>query len=171
MNTFTRLLAVLAALTLVAAACDSSDDAGDEASPPAESSSPGDAGGPTDGIGRADPTAGEKLLTLGDGRLVDEKGFSLYLFTNDDDGVSVCTDGCEATWPPLVSPSGDVPAAAGINGSLIGTIERADGSLQVTFDDHPLYYFSGDLEEGATNGHGSGGVWFLISSEGTAVEA
>ena len=93
--------------------------------------------------------------------LVDAKGMTLYIFTKDTPGVSNCTGGCLATWPPLVA-MGDLVAGAGMMGKL-GFITRADGTKQVTYNDMPLYYFSSDKAPGDTTGQGVGGVWFMMS--------
>ena len=68
-------------------------------------------------------------------------GKSLYVFTPDTGTSSNCNDDCAANWPPLtVTMADDVAAGTGVTGTL-GTITRADGSLQVTLGGHPLYYF------------------------------
>ena len=97
--------------------------------------------------------------------LVDPAGRSLYLFTPDTPGVSNCTGGCALTWPPLLTV--EAPAAgSGVASSLLGTISRADGSIQVTYDGLPLYYFDNDISPGDANGQTVGGVWWVISAQG-----
>jgi predicted lipoprotein with Yx(FWY)xxD motif len=93
--------------------------------------------------------------------LVDEKGMTLYLFTKDTPGVSNCKDACLTAWPPLLT-SGDPRADDGVTGKL-GTITRDDGSLQVTYNDLPLYYYISDVAPGDTVGQGVGGVWFVVA--------
>lgn len=172
-----RLTALVLALALVAAACDDGDDnTVDDAPPPAADLEPeGDAAGDDQPVERADPAAGADLVHVSESDLgeylTDGNGYALYLFTNDEGGVSTCTDACATTWPPLVSPTAEVPVADGVDAALVGTIERDDGSLQVTFDGQPLYYFGGDQAPADQNGHGSGGVWFLVAPDGSAVEA
>ncbi len=82
-------------------------------------------------------------------------GRTVYTFTKDtkDSGTSNCTGGCIQTWPPLTIPAGTTPAGGdGVNGQL-GTITRVDdGSLQVTYNGLPLYFFSGDNAPGDANG-------------------
>ena len=85
--------------------------------------------------------------------LVDGEGNTLYLFTPDAQGESVCYDQCEEAWPPLV---GDVSAGDGVDGSLLGAVERTDGSLQATYNGWPLYYFAADSAPGDINGHVDG---------------
>ena len=98
--------------------------------------------------------------------VVDSDGNTLYLFTPDAQGDSTCYDQCEANWPPLV---GDVTAGEGLDADLLGSTDRTDGSVQVTYNGWPLYYFAGDTAPGDTNGQGLNGVWFVVSPDGNAV--
>lgn len=102
--------------------------------------------------------------------LVDGQGRSLYLFTNDtqNSGASTCADDCLAEWPALTT-DGDPAAGEGVDASLLGTITRDDGSIQVTYNGWPLYYFADDTAAGDTNGQGLGDVWFLVTPAGEAV--
>ncbi len=93
--------------------------------------------------------------------LVDEKGMTLYLFTKDTPGVSNCSGSCLTAWPPLLT-SGEPRAGDGVTGKL-GTITRDDGSLQVTYNDMPLYYYVTDVKPGDTTGQDVGGVWFVVA--------
>jgi len=91
-------------------------------------------------------------------------GMTLYVFTNDKPGESVCFDQCEQNWPPLTVAAGVTPAkASGIEGTL-GVHVRPDGSRQVTLDDKPLYYWAFDEAVGDATGQGVGGVWFVVSA-------
>lgn len=92
--------------------------------------------------------------------LVDEKGMTLYLFTKDSPGVSNCKEACLDAWPPLLT-EGEPLAGEGVTGKL-GTITRDDGTVQVTYDDMPLYYYVSDVEPGDTTGQGVGGVWYVV---------
>lgn len=102
--------------------------------------------------------------------LTDSEGRSLYLFTKDTRGEpSTCYDKCAENWPPLIVE--EAPAAGeGVAASLLGTVERDDGSLQATYFGWPLYYFAKDEASGDTNGQGVGDVWFLVSPYGEAIE-
>ncbi len=87
--------------------------------------------------------------------LVDGKtGLTVYIFTKDvkDSGTSVCSGGCLVTWPALSVPAGATPSGgSGVTGKL-GTITRDDGTLQVTYNGLPLYFFKNDQAPGDANG-------------------
>lgn len=82
-------------------------------------------------------------------------GLTLYIFTEDvkDSGKSVCTGDCLVAWPALTVEAGETPTGGeGVTGAL-GTITREDdGSLQVTYNGLPLYFFQNDKEPGDLNG-------------------
>ena len=96
--------------------------------------------------------------------LVDStKGMTLYTWAKDTDENSQCNDACATAWPPLVTTVTTI-AGTGIKGSL-GTSKRKDGALQVTFNKHPLYFFSRDTAAGDTKGQGSqgfGALWTVV---------
>jgi len=98
--------------------------------------------------------------------LVDGDGNTLYLFTPDNQGESVCYDQCEAAWPPLVD---QIEAGDGVDASLLGTAPRTDGSDQVTYNGWPLYYFANDTAPGDTNGQGINDVWYVLAPAGNAI--
>lgn len=82
-------------------------------------------------------------------------GMTLYTFSKDvaGSGKSACSGACLQKWPALTLPAGTSPAAgAGVTGAL-GTITRDDGTLQVTYNGLPLYFFAGDHAPGDTNGN------------------
>ncbi len=119
------------------------------------------AGTPADGaeVATADSDLGQIL--------VDGEGFTLYLFDNDSEGESACTDDCAETWPPL---TGEATAGEGADAALLGTITREDGSEQVTYNGHPLYRFAPDEAPGDVNGQGVGEVWWVVSPEGESIK-
>jgi predicted lipoprotein with Yx(FWY)xxD motif len=101
--------------------------------------------------------------------LTNSEGRSLYMFENDTTSKSTCNEGCAPTWPAL-TVSGPPTAGDGVDMSLLSTSVRNDGATQVTYDGHPLYIYSGDTAAGDTNGEGIGGIWFLVSAKGEAVQ-
>lgn len=100
--------------------------------------------------------------------LVDEAGMTLYVFDSDEGSTSTCYDGCAQTWPPLEGPA---DAGDGADAALLGTTTRDDGTVQVTYDGQPLYYYAADQAAGDTNGQGVGGVWWVVAADGAAVRA
>jgi predicted lipoprotein with Yx(FWY)xxD motif len=103
--------------------------------------------------------------------LVNSRGHTLYLFAKDKKGKSACSGSCAKFWPPLLS-HGTPTAGAGVNASLLGTTRRSNGTLQVTYNKHPLYSYTLDKQEGQTNGEGSlafGAKWYAVSAKGTAI--
>ncbi|HEY5058542.1 MAG TPA: hypothetical protein VII51_05955 [Gaiellaceae bacterium] len=104
--------------------------------------------------------------------LVAGNGRTLYLFTADRK-TSACTGPCAALWPPLLA-KGSPTAGAGVKSSLLGTVKRLDGTRQVTYAGHPLYFFAPDARAGQTKGEGIvhfGGKWFVLSPLGMKVVA
>jgi len=97
----------------------------------------------------------------------------LYLFGADHRGASTCYGVCASAWPPLLSKGTTPSVGAGLNARLLGTTRRTDGSLQVTYAGHALYYYSGDTPGKimcqAANMHG--GFWYVVSADGSANKA
>ena len=100
--------------------------------------------------------------------LTDPSGNSLYLFTRDERNVSNCSGGCALAWPPLLTVD-DPVAGEGLDEGRIGTIDRSDGSKQVTYNGWPLYYYATDAKPGDTMGQDRGGVWFVVNTDGGPV--
>ena len=104
--------------------------------------------------------------------LVDDKGFTVYLFSNDTPGNkrSACsTVTCVTTWPPVLT--GESPPPSDIGGeSLVGSFERPDGlGTQLTYNGRPLHYFSQDLDPSDTRGQGQAGLWWVVSTSGEGI--
>jgi predicted lipoprotein with Yx(FWY)xxD motif len=85
---------------------------------------------------------------------------TLYIFTNDTQGVSNCVDQCLANWPAFVAEE-PLTLPEGVPGEL-SLIERPDGTMQVAYNGMPLYYYIDDTEPGDTTGHEVGDVWFVV---------
>lgn len=149
------VLASVAALGLFLAAC------GEETTDPV-------AGADEDGTeAAADPDLAVAASDLGE-ILVDGDGMTLYLFTEDPPGESVCFDDCLAAWPPLLV-DGEPSVGEGVDETLVGTLERDDGSTQVTYDDAPLYLWASDEQPGDVTGQDVQGVWYVVSPDGGAI--
>ncbi|MGA7671596.1 MAG: hypothetical protein WBW04_14305 [Nitrolancea sp.] len=121
------------------------------ASPAANEASP--VAGSTTVLVRDDATLG-KLLT-------DAKGFTLYFFTKDSDGKSVCNAGCAANWPPATA-DGTPTLPDGVTGTL-SLITRDDGSKQLAYNGKALYTYIKDTDPEDTYGQGVGGVWVVAT--------
>lgn len=149
----TRTALLAAGSILVLAACGNGDDAagGDEAA----------AGGGA--------TISVEASELGD-IVVDDEGRTLYAFLPDDQGPSTCYDDCAATWPAFVLDGGNPTGGDGVDAELLGTTEREDGTLQVTYDGWPLYHFANDQTADDVNGQGVGDVWYVVSPDGSPLQ-
>ena len=144
------LLAVAAAAAVLAACSSSATSSASDSSSPAAA------------------TAGSlKTATIGGATvLTNAEGFTLYSFAPDTPTKSNCNGTCAQNWPPVTGPA----TAAGVTGTF-GTIKRSDGSVQATFDGHPLYTFVGDTTPGQAKGNGlnaAGGLWHEVTTSGTA---
>ena len=103
--------------------------------------------------------------------LVNSRGHTLYLFAKDRNGKSACSGSCAKFWPPSLR-SGRPTAGSGVKASMLGTTKRSNGSLQLTYNKHPLYTFTLDKQAGQTKGEGMlafGARWYAVSAKGTAV--
>jgi predicted lipoprotein with Yx(FWY)xxD motif len=104
--------------------------------------------------------------------LVGSNGRALYLFQADMHGTSACSGACAAAWPPDIV-TGTPQAGSGVSQSLLGTITRADGTLQVTYNGHPLYYFTADAAGGTAHGQAVtafGAEWYVVGASGTKID-
>jgi predicted lipoprotein with Yx(FWY)xxD motif len=104
--------------------------------------------------------------------LVGPDGKSLYLFEADTSSKSTCSGACAQSWPPLTT-NGSPVAGSGVTKSLLSTSQRADGTMQVVYNGHPLYNYTGDTKAGDTNGEGStafGAGWDVVSPAGAKIE-
>jgi predicted lipoprotein with Yx(FWY)xxD motif len=122
-------------------------------------------GGPT---GVATVTAVSTKLGM---ILVDGSGRTLSLFEKDQPDQSACAGACAAAWP-VDNSSGTPKAGSGVKASLLATITRSDNTTQVTYNHHPLYYYSGDSQAGQQNGQGLnafGAAWFVVAPAGGKV--
>ena len=151
---FRRMLLALlavAAAAAVLAACSSSG-----------SSSASSSGSSSTGTSTSSPAAASagslKTATIGGATvLTSSKGFTLYSFAPDTPAKSNCNGTCAQNWPPVKGPA----TASGVKGTF-ATIKRSDGSVQATFDGHPLYTFAGDTAPGQARGNNlnvNGGLW------------
>jgi len=94
-------------------------------------------------------------------------GKVVYVFGADRASVSRCYGVCAAAWPPLLTSAKPV-AGPGVEAKLLGTTKRKDGRLQVTYNGHPLYYYSADKVGKIMCQHANmhGGLWLIIKPDG-----
>ena len=144
------------AAALVIAACGSS-------SSPATSGGTASSAAPASSAPGAAGSSALKTAKIGGAAVVtNAKGFALYWFVPDTATTSRCNGSCATFWPPVTGPA---TAGAGVTGKL-ATITRADGSVQATYNGHPLYTYVGDHAPGQATGNGlnvNGGVWHEVT--------
>jgi predicted lipoprotein with Yx(FWY)xxD motif len=141
--------------------------AGGEAAAANENAAP-NAAPPVSAVGNKTTTLSAKSLPRMGQVVVDDKGWVLYRFDKDTPNppASNCKDKCAQIWPPVLSNDGNIPQLEGIDSSLVGTIDRADGGKQVTIGGWALYRYIGDKTPGKWTGQGVGATWFVVSPNG-----
>jgi predicted lipoprotein with Yx(FWY)xxD motif len=99
--------------------------------------------------------------------VTDAKGWTLYRFDTDTakPPATNCAGKCAQIWPPALTNGN--PQLSGVDPTLVGTVRRADGSLQLTLHGWPLYRYIGDPKKGAWKGQGVGGTWWVSAPNGT----
>jgi predicted lipoprotein with Yx(FWY)xxD motif len=155
-----------AAAVLTVAACSSSSSSSSSAAAPASSAPAAASSAPASASGST-----VSVTTIsGTPVLAAASGLTLYWFVPDTATTSNCSGSCATFWPPVKGP---VTAGAGVTGKL-GTITRSDGTLQATYDGHPLYTFAGDSAAGQNKGNDvneSGGLWWEMTVSGATPAA
>lgn len=123
------------------------------------------------------PTANATLTVAMTGEnapyLTDAEGRALYLFEKDRPDSSTCVDACASDWPPYTAPAAPTASDSSVQSSMISTITRPDGRMQVTYNHMPLYYYARDTGPGTTEGQDVdeyGDEWYLVSPEGKKQE-
>lgn len=159
--------------SLVVAGCGSDPD------PPAVSRQGGDAQtrptvtSTTEERGSGRTTAGPRGTRIAAGgspfgrMLFDSRKQAIYIFERDRTDESVCYGECAKAWPPVYTRGAPI-AGSGVEGSLLGTIERRDGKLQVSYAGKPLYYYAHEAP-GEVRCHDvdlNGGLWWVIGPDG-----
>jgi predicted lipoprotein with Yx(FWY)xxD motif len=174
-RSFTFVMAVAAALgsALIAAGCGGSSSTNTTGG---DNTSGGLYGGQSSApSATTQATTGAAMVSvrstsLGD-ILVDAKGMTLYLFEKDTGTTSTCSGQCATFWPPLTT-KGAPKAGSGADADKLSTSKRSDGTTQVTYNGHPLYYYAPDQKPGDTTGQGLnvfGATWYVLSPAGEAI--
>ena len=132
----------------------------------------GTSGAPADPVA-ATPQVGTILTANSTAKLgtvvVDGQGYTLYRFDKDSakPPTSNCAGECAQQWPPVLATPGTPLTVEGVEQEAVGTINRSDGTIQLTLGGWPVYRFSGDPQPGATSGQGNGGgEWAAVTPEG-----
>jgi predicted lipoprotein with Yx(FWY)xxD motif len=167
----------LVAAAFIAAACSTTtSSAGPYGAAPAPSTAPSVAPVVAPSAQPAPPAAAGTAINIANTRLgqvlVDPTGLTVYLFLADSGATSACNSAsCVQYWPPVLT-NGMPQAGPGVNASLLGTITRADGTVQVTYAGHPLYRFVSDKAAGDEAGQGVnafGAPWYVVSPSGAQI--
>ena len=160
--------ATLAALALTVSACASSSSSSATAG-----STPAAGGSSAASSAPASSSGGTTLAvrTIGGQQvLTNSAGMTLYLFVPDTSTTSKCTGSCATYWPPVKGPA---TKGSGVTGT-VGVITRSDGTMQATYDGHPLYTYAADTAPGQAKGNGlnvSGGLWYEMTVSGATPAA
>ncbi len=114
-----------------------------------------------------DPSPDGSILATG-------RGATLYDFGPDSPTRSTCVNaGCVYQWPPLPAPS-TIRVGAGVHRALVGTVQRPDGSVQLTYGGHPLYTYIRDSRPGMVTGQAidqDGGPWYVLNRAGHEIRS
>ena len=155
----------MAAAACLLTACGGASGSATSAPPAASSSRPAAPVPTSSGSGLDAVLRATTNSTLGP-IVVDGAGRTLYRFDNDSASppASNCEGACAKLWPPVLV--GTQISLTGVNRALLGTIKRADGTVQLTLHGWPLYRYAGDSAPGDVNGEGVGGVWFAVKPTG-----
>jgi predicted lipoprotein with Yx(FWY)xxD motif len=177
----TGLIAILGATALLAAGCGSSKSSsntsaasaypteGEKSTSTAAATTPA-ATTPASGSGVA--VTVKHASKLGTILAVGSKKMTVYMFEGDKGAASSCSGACASVWPPVTS-TGAATAAGAAHTADLGTITRADGTTQVTYKGHPLYFFAKDKDSGDAYGQGVKGFgsdWYVIAPSGSKVD-
>jgi predicted lipoprotein with Yx(FWY)xxD motif len=168
-----RAAAIACALAVATAACGESAAVDEAAEQPASSSTttapPSTETGTTSSS--SPPAAPGTTVTTADSEfgvmLFDDRNQAIYLFDAETDPTPACYDECAADWPPVLT-DGAPQAAGAVQGTLLGTTQRSDGSTQVTYGGHPLYFYAheGPGQVLCHDVDDYGGTWLVVTPEG-----
>ncbi len=166
-----RITLLLVAGLLALAGCGDDDDSNPgDTTPPKEAAAtkPETATKPD---AAAAPAGRGATITIGESdfgsMLFDSNQQAIYIFEKDPKGGTVCYGECAEDWPPVFT-EGEPKAGKGVRDSLLGTVKRRDGRLQVTYAGKPLYFYAHE-EPGVVLCHNvnkNGGLWWVVGPDG-----
>jgi predicted lipoprotein with Yx(FWY)xxD motif len=171
----TAMLACAALLTTACGEGGTVDETADQ-QPSASTTTPS----PTSAAGTTTPSSppapAGTAVTTGDSEygvmLFDQRNQAIYLFDAESDGTPACYDECAADWPPVLT-EGTPQAAGQVQNGLLGTVQRNDGTTQLTYGGHPLYFYAHE-DPGQVLCHDVeeyGGTWLVVTPEGSPAPA
>lgn len=125
-------------------------------------------------VQKQDVAAGT-VITTGDSEygpmLFDARGQAIYIWEIEDSSTPKCYGPCAEAWPPVLT-TGDPVASGDVNEKMLGTSKRSDGTTQVTYNGHPLYFYAnekpGEVECHNIKTHG--GLWWVIQPNGVRAQ-
>jgi predicted lipoprotein with Yx(FWY)xxD motif len=164
------LAAAASALAFAGCGGDSgSSDSSDAAAEPATSGTETGASAPP----KAAPSGTTVKVASSDfgGILYDGQDQAIYLFDKETGSTPDCYGDCAEAWPPVLT-KGEPRAGKGAKAALLGTARRSDGTIQVTYNGHPLYYYvhDGKKEVRCNDVEEFGGLWLVVTPAGDAVQ-
>ncbi|GJH13078.1 regulatory protein ChrI [Caballeronia novacaledonica] len=96
---------------------------------------------------------------MSDGRLVDEHGMTLYIFSGQGaPDAKSCEGDCPRNFPPALASPGDTP------NHKLGLVHTTEGARQWTYDGKPLYRGLMDKKPGDRAGDGLNTVWHSVQA-------
>jgi predicted lipoprotein with Yx(FWY)xxD motif len=172
--------ATLAVAALAVAGCGSSSSKTEAGGYPASSSATQSTAAPAanaavtsaSGSTATGTAVGVLHTSLGTILVAGPKKMTVYLFEADKGSTSTCSEACAQAWPP-VTTTGEPKAEGGAAAADLGTTTRSDGTKQVTYKGHPLYYYVTDQQSGETTGQGVnsfGAAWYVLSPKGNKID-
>lgn len=176
MRTTRRLRAAsVVVLVLVSASCGTDDNGAEPGSTPTSQSPSTSKSGMTETPGSDAPKTNGTTITTATSEFGDvlwgPDRQVVYIWEKEPSGTAECYDDCAVAWPPVLT-TGDPVAAGEVNAELLGTTTRRDGSMQVTYNGHPLYYYAhegpGEVKCHDVSTHG--GLWWVITPAGERAE-
>jgi predicted lipoprotein with Yx(FWY)xxD motif len=167
--------AALAALLAGCGSSSSSSSSSTAASTPASTASSQSTSAST-GTTAAAPGPGVAVETkhakLGTILAAGPKKLTVYMFEADKGTTSSCNGACAKVWPPVTTSGAPTVAGSAVSADL-GTTKRADGTEQVTYKGHPLYFYDDDKDSGDAYGQGSkafGASWYVLKPNGSKLD-
>jgi predicted lipoprotein with Yx(FWY)xxD motif len=169
-----RLIAIGAAAgALALAGCGGDDDDGGDSTTPAGAAAAGTSTGAEPAPAESGGSGTTVQVSSSDyGQILfDGENQAIYLFEKESGPTSECYDECANAWPPVLT-KGEPQVGKGADASLLGTTKRDDGTTQVTYNGHPLYYYEDDGpgEVLCQNVNEFGGLWLVVDAKGEAIQ-